>query len=176
MRFLGRLKGINDVLERVVRGLGGALIAVILFALFASAATRYVTGIGYDWLTELPPQLLPWIVFPMIGVLLRHDGHVTVDVLPHFLHGRNLTRLRAVVFAFSTLACLAFAIFGVDAVGFYQRLGQRTATEVEIPLWLLYLSFPIGFFMAASFTGEALLRLLVRREGDAPVAAPGGRA
>jgi len=34
------------------------------------------------------------MVFPVLGILLRRDSHITVDVLPHFLSGKRLRYLR----------------------------------------------------------------------------------
>jgi TRAP-type C4-dicarboxylate transport system permease small subunit len=150
----------------------GLIILVIVALPFVAAAIRYFTGEGYMWLAEFPPELVPWVVFPLLGVVLRNDGHIAVDVLPHFLRGRALTRLRAAVLGCSLVAAVAFAVFGFKTVLFFRQLGQVSATEMAFPLWLIYLSYPIGFALAANFALESLLRELAgkRRVGQAPAA------
>ena len=101
--MLEAYKKFNDGLEWLIVGFTGLLVLVIVALPFISAVVRYVTGEGYTWLAEAPPQLVPWVVFPLLGVVLRHDGHIAVDVMPHYLKGRALTLLRAAVLA----ACLA---------------------------------------------------------------------
>jgi TRAP-type C4-dicarboxylate transport system permease small subunit len=157
---LERYKRLNDGLEWLIVGFAGLLILVIVALPFVSAAVRYITGEGYTWLAEAPPQLVPWVVFPLLGVVLRHDGHIAVDVLPHFLKGRSLTLLRAAVLGACLAAAVAFAVFGMNTVLFFRQLGQMSTTEIEYPLWVLYMSYPLGFLLAANFAFESLLREL----------------
>jgi len=158
--FLAGYRRVNDALAMAIVAIAGAIVAMIAVAPGLAAALRLATGHGSDFLAEMPPQLVPWIVFPMIGVLLRRERHITVDVLPHFLKGRALMVLRILVTALSLAGCLVFAVYGVDTVGFFRRLGQTSTTELEFPLWWLYVSYPVGFFMAANFCVEMLLRQL----------------
>ena len=172
MKFLDAYQKVNDVLEWLIVAFAGVLILVIVALPFVSAAVRYTTGEGYTWLAEFPPQLVPWVVFPLLGVVLRYDGHIAVDVMPHYLKGRALTRLRAAVLASSLVAAATFAVFGVKTVLFFRQLGQVSATEFEFPLWMLYVSYPLGFALAANFALESLLRELAgtRGPGHAPAA------
>jgi len=172
LRFLDAYKKVNDALEWLLVAFTGVLILVIVAIPFAAAVVRYVTGEGYSWLAEFPPQIVPWVVFPLLGVVLRHDGHIAVDVLPHYVKGRTLTLLRAAILGFCVLAALAFAVFGWNTVLFFRQLGQMSATELEFPLWVLYVSYPLGFLLAANFALESLLQELAgtRAPRDAPAA------
>jgi len=160
LRFLEAYKKVNDAIEWLVVGITGLLLLLIVALPFVAAAVRYVTGEGYTWLAESPPQLVPWVVFPLLGVVLRHDGHIAVDVLPHYIQGRSLTLLRAIVLGACVVAAVAFAVFGAKTVLFFRQLGQMSTTEIEFPLWMLYVSYPLGFALAANFGLESLLREL----------------
>jgi len=169
---LAAYKKFNDGLEWLIVGFAGLLVLVIVALPFLSAVVRYVTGEGYTLLAEAPPQLVPWVVFPLLGVVLRHDGHIAVDVMPHYLEGRALTLLRAAVLAACLAAAIAFAVFGAKTVLFFRQLGQMSTTEIEFPLWVLYTSYPLGFALAANFALESLLSELAgkRRARHAPAA------
>ncbi|HKQ27656.1 MAG TPA: TRAP transporter small permease [Burkholderiales bacterium] len=173
MKYLDAYKKVNDALEWLIVGFSGLLILLIVALPFVSAVVRYATGEGYTWLAESPPQLVPWIVFPLLGVVLRHDGHIAVDVLPHYVQGRTLTLLRAAVLGACLAAAVAFAVFGVKTVLFFAQLGQMSTTEIEFPMWVLYTSYPLGFILAANFAFESLLREIAgkRRASHAPAAA-----
>ena len=158
MRFLEAYRRVNDALESLIVAFTGVVVVLIVALPFVAAVVRFGTGEGYTWLAESPPQLVPWVVFPLLGVLLRHDRHIAVDVLPHFLTGRRLAVLRLTVLAICLVSCLAFAAFGTRTVLFFRQLGQMSTTEFEFPLWVLYMSYPIGFLLAANFCLEALLR------------------
>lgn len=172
MRFLEGYRKVNDALEWLIVGLTGLLTLVIVALPFVAATVRWSTGEGYEWLAEAPPQLVPWVVFPLLGVLLRSDGHIAVDVLPHYVRGRSLMLLRVLVLFLGLLATAAFAIFGLKTVIFFKALGQMSASEIEFPLWMLYVSYPLGFALAANFALESMLRELAgRRETRGAAAA-----
>jgi C4-dicarboxylate transporter DctQ subunit len=171
LKYLEAYKTVNDVLEWLIVAFTGVLTLVIAARPFVSAVVRYTTGEGYTWLAEFPPQLVPWVVFPLLGVVLRYDGHIAVDVMPHYLKGRALTRLRVAVLGSSLIAAVAFAVFGVKTVLFFRQLGQVSATEIEFPLWMLYVCYPLGFALAANFALESLLRELAGKRGPGHVPA-----
>lgn len=158
--MLDAYRKLNDAIEWLIVAVTGVIVVAIVALPFVSAAVRYFTGEGYTWLAESPPQLVPCVVFPMIGVLLRHEGHIAVDVMPHYLKGRALTWLRASVLGVCFVSVVAFAVFGVKTVLFFRQLGQVSTTEFEFPLWMLYALYPIGFALAANFCLESLLREL----------------
>lgn len=147
----------NDGLERVLLALASFIVAIVVLLPFASFTVRALTGEGYSFLVETAPQLVPWIVFPLLGILLRRDSHITVDVLPHYLSGARLRTLRIVVLVICLIATLMIGIFGITTTSFYAKLGQLSTTEIEFPLWYLYVSYPVGFLLAANFCLESLM-------------------
>ncbi len=157
MRIFEAYQRLNDLIEAGILAFTALMVAVIVLLPVAAVAVRLVTGEGYSFLAETAPQLVPWVVFPMVGVLLRRDGHIGVDMLPHFLEGRSLVLLRAVVFAICILATIAMAIFGARTTAFFATLGQLTTTEIEFPVWYLYVAYPFGFVLAANFCLESLI-------------------
>jgi len=65
------LTRINNFLSKLSYSLAMLIVAIMVMALSLSAITRYVSGTGYDWLIELPPILVCWLVFPLLGPLLK---------------------------------------------------------------------------------------------------------
>lgn len=156
---------INDALALIVTIWSSAIVAFFVLALFGGALTRYLTGTGYAWVLELPPELMPWLVFPMAGVLLRSDRHIAVDVAPALLSGTRLAALRLVIMLISLVGCAIFVNAGYEAVDYFHASGQVTTTEVRIPVWWLHLAFPVGFALAANFCLEGSLRALFALRG-----------
>jgi TRAP-type C4-dicarboxylate transport system permease small subunit len=158
----GIVRRVNDALAWAAMALGMAIVAFAVAALAASAIERHVTGMGYAWMNDLPPFLMPWCVFPLLGVLLRSGRHITVEVAPTLLHGGRLRALRLLVAAICVVTGVAFCIAGLEAVTFFQMMGEVTETEIEIPFWWLYAAFPAGFGLFALFALEMLLRELTQ--------------
>ena len=132
----------------------------MVLALTASAITRYISGTGYDWFIELPPALVPWLVFPLLGPLLRSGAHIQVDLMPNLLTSQKLLLMRLFVFSIMLVGAVIFFIAGNEAVALFRRLGQLMELEIELPIWWMYLAFPTGFAILFLFALELFLETL----------------
>ena len=158
LRSLHRfLRAINDRIVKLAMALGTAIVGFMVLALTASAVTRYTTGTGYDAYIEMPPVLVPWLVFPLLGPLLRQQEHITVDVLPNLLSERRVRILRLMLNLVTIVASVVFMVAGVEAVQLFMGLGQMLELEIEFPIWYMYLAFPVGFLILISFAIELAL-------------------
>jgi TRAP-type C4-dicarboxylate transport system permease small subunit len=151
------LRILNAILEKASVVVASAVVAVMVTALTASAATRFVSGTGYDWLIELPPALVPWLVFPLLGPLLRSGGHIQVDFLPVLLPRPWATWLKLICYSITLAGAVIFLFAGTEAVELFRRLGQLMELEIDIPIWWMYLAFPVGFAMLALFAIELII-------------------
>jgi len=163
------LYGTNSLIQRLAIGLGMAIVAFAVIALFAAAVERHVTGRGYAWMNDLPPFLLPWCVFPLMGVLLRSGRHISVDVAPTLLPERAAQFLRLAVALIALVSGIYFCNAGIEATGFFRMLGEVTETEIQFPFWFLYAAFPTGFGILALFALEMALREILCLTGHLSV-------
>lgn len=151
------VRRINDVLLAAAQIVGAAIIAFAALALSAQAIERLTSGQGYAWMNDFPPFLIPWCVFPLMGVLLRGDRHIIVEIAPSILKGRALHLQRLFVGVFCLISGIYFCWMGIHAVDFFILLGELTETEIRIPFWWLYAAFPVGFAILALFAFERVL-------------------
>ena len=158
---LARFSKFNEWLEKAVYLLATFIVANMVLALFLSALVRYLSGTGYDWFIELPPILTSWLVFPMLGPLLKSGSHIKVDVLNNTLSPQNLSLLRLLISFIALIASIIFLMAGIEATGLYLKLGQVMELEIEIPVWWVYLAFPTGFLIMAIFALELVLSELL---------------
>ena len=154
------LRTLNHILEISASILASTIAGVMVLALTASAITRYISGTGYDWFIELPPALVPWLVFPLLGPFLRSGAHIQVDLMPNLLTGQKLLLMRLFVFSIMLVGAVIFFIAGNEAVALFRRLGQLMELEIELPIWWMYLAFPTGFAILFLFALELFLETL----------------
>ena len=154
---LARISKLNEWLEKAVYTLAIFIVANMVLALFLSALVRYLSGTGYDWFIELPPILTSWLVFPLLGPLLKSGSHIKVDILNNTLSSKNLSKLRLVISLIALIASIVFLMAGIEATSLYFKLGQVMELEIEIPIWWVYLAFPSGFAIMAIFALELVL-------------------
>ena len=150
--MLKTLQAINNFIKEIILWLATTIIAIIVLALFLSAFTRYVSGIGYDWFIELPPVLTSWLVFPLLGPLLIEGKHIKVDFISSYIGEKSKCALRLFVSLIALLSGIIFFKAGIEATLLYFNLGQKMELEIDIPIWWMYLAFPTGFFILILFS------------------------
>ena len=148
------LTKLNNFLAKASYLVGIIVVAIMVMALSLSAITRYVSGTGYDWLIELPPVLICWLVFPLLGPLLREGNHIQVDFLTSIISTKQAKYLKIMMNLTAFIASLIFFKAGMEATMLYFNLGQMMELEIDIPIWWMYLSFPVGFIILALFSLE----------------------
>lgn len=154
---LALLSAANKRLEKAIYLLAMFLVANMVLALFLSALIRYLSGTGYDWFIELPPILTSWLVFPLLGPLLKSGSHIKVDLLNNVLNPRHFALLKLLIATIALLSSIVFLIAGIEATSLYFMLGQVMELEIEIPIWWVYLAFPTGFGVMTLFATELML-------------------
>ena len=107
---LALISKFNEWLEKAVYLLAIFIVANMVLALFLSALVRYLSGTGYDWFIELPPVLVSWLVFPLLGPLLKDSQHIQVDFLSSFLKAKNIQLVRLVSHFVAFLASIIFCV------------------------------------------------------------------
>tara|TARA_B100001027_G_scaffold83398_1_gene57151 strand:- start:1534 stop:2046 length:513 start_codon:yes stop_codon:yes gene_type:complete len=155
--ILWPLQFINRVLGKIVFFIAMAIVSIMVLALTASAITRYISGHGFDWFIELPPALVSWLVFPMLGPLLKMGSHIEVDFVSTFMSLRSIKIVKFFVYFISLISSFIFFKAGLDATVLFYNLGQMMELEIDIPIWYMFLSFPVGFVIMGLFSLELLI-------------------
>ena len=155
------LTRLNNFLSKLSYSLAMIIVAIMVMALSLSAITRYISGTGYDWLIELPPVLVCWLVFPLLGPLLKEGNHIQVDFLSSLVSSTTNKYIKILMNITAFLASLIFIKAGFDATALYYRLGQMMELELDIPIWWMYLSFPVGFAILALFSIEMTIQSIL---------------
>ena len=151
------LRVVNNYLASATLTLAMLIIFIMVAALFLSAATRFITGTGFAWFIELPPVLVSWLVFPLLGPLLKKGQHIKVDFLTPILSEKSKYILFLLVNLIAFITACVFLKAGIDATSMYYNLGQVMEIEINIPIWWMFLAFPVGFFILGLVAIELLI-------------------
>jgi C4-dicarboxylate transporter DctQ subunit len=163
MRWWSRM---SHFLEKVLMAVACIILAGTTLSLSAEALARTFFSRTWGLMEELPSLFMPYLVFLLLGVALKRNLHVSVDLLPAFLKGRAKAALEAIIsLAAGVGSC--FLLYGamLGVKGFYQ-MGLRTTTEIAFPLWVFYLSLVIGFGLLVLFAAEMFVKSIVSMTSD----------
>jgi TRAP-type C4-dicarboxylate transport system permease small subunit len=154
---MNTLRVVNNFLTSIAMTLAMCIIFILVAALTLSASTRFITGSGFAWFIELPPVLVSWLVFPLLGPLLKKGQHIQVDFLTPLLSVKSKKILNLSVNLIALISAGIFFKAGMDATQLYYNLGQMLDIEISVPIWWMFLAFPVGFFILGLIALELLI-------------------
>ena len=161
-------KNFLDKVEGVVSSacLGGMalIIAVQVFQ-------RYVLQSSLDWSEELARYLFIWSVYVGCSYATQKDRHLEVTILRNFF-GETVAKYVTLAAYIATIGfCVAVTIWGFQMVNFLAGTGQKTPA-LEIQMYWVFLSVPVGMGLMAIRTGQRILSIL---RGEVDFAVPGSK-
>lgn len=136
-------KGIK-ILEDILIAVSAAVVGLDLIFIFGAVVCR-LFGFAFSFLEEYPRLLSSVVAFLGVAGLLRGSQHINVEFLPTRLKGRALARLEIVLFLSSATAATFLVIASTEAMLYLRQLGEVTVSEIEMPIWWIYLSQVVGF-------------------------------
>jgi len=157
---------VSHILEKVLVAVACVILAGTTLSLSAEALSRTFFNRTWGLMEEMPSLFMPYLVFLLLGVALKRNLHVAVDLLPTFLKGRAKAILMPIIYlAIGMASCLLLygAMLGVR--GFYQ-MGLKTTTEIAFPIWIFYLSLVIGFGLLIFFAAEMFVGSVISLAKD----------
>jgi TRAP-type C4-dicarboxylate transport system permease small subunit len=140
-------------------------IAILVIPVSLQIFSRYTSLIpSYIWTEEMARFLFVWTI--MIGAMIgvRESTHFEVDVWPRLPpRGEALARLTG------RLGVLAAALVFVWAgIHFTQFAWYRISELAELPLWLIYVAWPVTGATWLVFLGEQVIDDLRAIAGRTP--------
>lgn len=140
--------------------LAAAMIAASIVIVCQMVVVRYVLRDPTAWQTELVTYLLVGATLIGSPYVLMLGGHVSVDLLPHYLSDRGRRRLELVSAATGIFFCSVLLWSG--CVLWYDAWTDEWLSETvwAVPLWIPYAALPLGFgLMLLQYVADIAARL-----------------
>jgi TRAP-type C4-dicarboxylate transport system permease small subunit len=123
-----------------------ACLGIMSVLIFVQVLMRYVFNNSLSWSEELARFLLIWIVNIGISCAIKKKTHVRITALDTVLPA-SMKRALGVITNLLVLAFAAIVMFlGYLVVEFNMKMGQMSQAMEFLPMWVIYLAVPIGFF------------------------------
>ena len=153
----GKITRWFDYVIELFARIAGVLTLVVALVIVFEVLKRAFMGKAMAWVVDATGYSLVFITFLAAAWILKHRGHVSVDILVDHLSPK--TR-RAVSIATSATGAFLSAMFfwaslqiTLDAI----RLNQVHVSSVIFPKWPILIIMPIGsLLLAAQFIRETI--------------------
>ena len=133
-----------DFLEKKSFEIGYLLIIFSMLSVVLEVISTNVFNHSFLWVNEISEYILLYIPFLGAAYLLRQHGHITVDILEHFISVQRVHLLDVAVLVLCTLMSLCLLVFSaIHSVDTYQR-DLTSMTLLEIPQIYVVIIIPYG--------------------------------
>jgi len=158
--FIRSIKNLSQLCGIV----SAALIGMAIIIVCQMVVMRYGLNASTVWQTEFVIYSLVASTFIGSPYVLLVKGHVNVDLLPHYMgaRGRYVLAIIANLLGLSFCAILTFVGFEL----FHEALMNNWTTDTiwKLPLWIPYISIPIGIGILSLQYVADILAMLTGRE------------
>ena len=155
--FISVIRKLSELAGR----LAAAMIAASILIVCHMVLVRYVLGFPTVWQTELVTYLLVGATLIGSPYVLMIGGHVSVDLLPHFLSERGRERQQLASAAVGIFFCAILLWSG--SVLWYDAWSDDWLSETvwAVPLWIPYAALPLGFgLMLLQYIADVAARVI----------------
>ncbi len=151
------MKKLVDLYARILNGLLVLTVAVLVVPVTLQILSRF-TGLipAWIWTEEMARFCFIWMVMLGAMVGIREGLHFDVDVWPN-LGPRGDAALKIVSHLFVLVLALVFVWYGIK---FLQFGWDQHSELADLPMWTIFIAWPVTGFTWLVFAGEILVRNL----------------
>ena len=154
MRHVARLL---DGLQAVVSVAAGIALLVVTFTIFFNAAGRYALGVSFLGGEELARLLTVWITFVAAFIMVRAEGHVSIDLVLRAVPPAVQRVMRGLIGLIGTLTMAYLAWRSYELAAFSLGTGQM-GTTLPVPRGLFFVPVCVGAVLMMIGFAEKLVR------------------
>ena len=130
-----------NIIRRAVRYLVIIFFIYMVLAVFYQVLGRYIFNYKLGAAAETATFAQIWMILLASGIAMRKNMHVGVDILLRKLN----TKTQKIVITASTIIIMIFLIMVLKGSMQLIMVGaQSTSPAISVPMWIPYLSVPIG--------------------------------
>ena len=135
---------IVSIVSKICGIIAAFLVGAAILVVCQMVVMRYFLNASTIWQTEFVIYSLVASTFIGSPYVLLIKGHVNVDLLPHYLGRRGRYALALLASFLGFIFCAALTWKGYEL--FHEALveGWTTDTIWALPMWIPYISIPIG--------------------------------
>lgn len=165
------MKKFVQAIKRVEEILCVALLAIMCVVIFLATVARFTGLFVIGWAEELARYCMIWAVFLGIGVAAASGQHFSVDVLDLFCP-RKVRNIIRVICAVLVIGFGLFCAFYGAKVLTWQMLAEQITPSLHWPMWLMYVSIPLGLMLMAICYGYRTYETIINAQNKNEEAKP----
>ena len=136
--------------------LAGLMLAVIFVGIIADVSIRSFGYNALQWYSAIAEYCLLFSTMLAAPWLVRLRGHVVVESLTMAMPDRVRRAMARAVYVLCIVLSLLFVYYGLVEMVLALDTGELDLRSIDMPKWILFLPFPLGFTLVAIEFGRYL--------------------
>ena len=156
-----KLTAIITKIEEFLLSLSVMAMAVILVV---GVIMRCVFNSSLTFTEEVGIALMIAVTFLGVGYCARRAQHISMSIVYDMLNVKVKKIMMCIISLGSCIAMVILCYLCIDYIDSVRNLG-RVSPALRIPMWIIYLSLPIGFFLGALEYAKSFVQN-IRNKGE----------
>jgi TRAP-type C4-dicarboxylate transport system permease small subunit len=132
-----------------VASISALLLLFVFIIIQYEVVMRFVFNAPTDWTNEVSTFVISWVGFLGAGYVLRLGRQLEIDVITMRLSAKSHRILGTSSDIGGAIFSAYTAYLGYEFVRVAWLMNATSASELDTPLWIPYLTIPIGFGVLA---------------------------
>ena len=137
------MKRFCEAFLKLEKGIGGALLLLMLVVVFFATVGRYTGLYNMSWSDEAARYLMIWFVFLLAGLSAFRGEMFSIDLVTEHLSVTGQKVFVVIRLVLMTAFCIFAVVYGADLV-LHQAQIHQTSPSLKLPMWFMYSSVPLG--------------------------------
>lgn len=164
-KIANALKKINDFIVDGMAVIAGIILLLTMFLISYSILVRFFAESPMPWVMEVSTYALLYITFLGAPWLLKHNGHVGVDLIVGRLTKGKQAAMELFTSSIGLIVCVVVFWFGLMATLDALSRNIMIINMLAIPRYQLLAVIPLGgFFMVVEFAKRIAVRVQTLKE------------
>lgn len=146
------MQGMAIWFDRVVRlisvclaSISASLLLFLFIIIQYEVVMRFAFNAPTDWTNEVSTFAISWVGFLGAGYVLRLGRQLEIDVITMRLSEKACRIVGTTTDAVGAMFSAYIAYLGYEFTRVAWLMSATSASELDTPLWIPYLTIPIGF-------------------------------
>ena len=137
------MKRFCEAFLKLEKGIGGALLLLMLVVVFFATVGRYTGLYNMSWSDEAARYLMIWFVFLLAGLSAFRGEMFSIDLVTEHLSVTGQKVFAVIRLVLMTAFCIFAVVYGADLV-LHQAQIHQTSPSLKLPMWFMYSSVLLG--------------------------------
>ncbi len=153
------MKLVSKLYDGLIVGLAivaGLMLVLIFVGIVLDVAIRSAGYNALQWYSAIAEYCLLFSTMLAAPWLVRLKGHVVVESLTMAMPPKLRAAMAKAVYLLCILLSLLFVYYGFIEMAASLEIGDLDLRSIDMPKWILFLPFPVGFGLVAVEFGRYL--------------------